>query len=275
LEPSSGAGEDGWSSGSGASSESVISIAREASSIDADALIEEESIVADLGADSVGWFLSVGALGVGDTALGGGVNGESAQAGSTGGGGSWTLSAVGVAGHASSTNGSESSLAAGHTVSVGDDAWGTDADVVERSGTWGAGSLTFALEEVESREAASAGSGSVTSVAGVGAVGADSTTRSDGSVGTAGTEVEGWAGGTVGRTVHTDLLSGIEELGSLASLLADGSRSDVSGSAGGTVGGEEWASVAWLGTGNTDSLETKLVFAAGDSASSIGGDWTM
>lgn len=82
--------------------------------------------------------------------MGAGIDLESREAGGAGGGGAGALRAVGAAGHAPSVDGSEAALAAGHAVSVGDDARGADAHSVARVSAGGAGILASALEEVES-----------------------------------------------------------------------------------------------------------------------------
>lgn len=62
-ELSGGAGEGGGGTGPDASSEGVGGVSREASSVDAHVLEEEEAVVADVAADAVLEVLAVGALG--------------------------------------------------------------------------------------------------------------------------------------------------------------------------------------------------------------------
>jgi hypothetical protein len=274
-ELSGSAGEGGGSAGTSAASEAVVSIAGEATAIDADALVVEESAVADVGADSTVRLLAVWALGVRDATLGGGVDGETGQAWGAGVDVAWALGAVGVASHAVAVEGSVSVLAAGHAVTVGDDAGRADADTVGWVCASGTGGLALALEEVEAGEAAGACASAVAGVAGVGAVGADSASGNDGSVDAAGAVGGSRAGSAVGWAAHADLLVGIKELGILASLLADGAGFDVSRCAGVAVGRSHWATVAGDGAGHANSLETELVLSAGDWAGAVEGDWSL
>lgn len=118
----SGTGESRSSPRTNAASEAIVSVTREASSIDADALVVEEAIVADVGANSSVEFLTVGTLGTGDAALSGGVDGEPSEAGSACVNSTRALGAVRAAGHTDAVDCCGSALATNHAISIGNDA---------------------------------------------------------------------------------------------------------------------------------------------------------
>jgi hypothetical protein len=258
-----------------ASAEGVGSVAIEAATVDADALVEEVSGLADAGADSLEEILTVGAAGLRDTSSCAGVKVESIDARGAAVDITWALSTVGVAGLAAAGDGGESWAATGDALSERDDTWGALADAVDGSGSSRAGGLAGSLEVVETAEAGSAGTGAVTCSTRVRAVGADTTSRTDGQVLAWGAVVEGGACGTVSWAGDASSLTVIVELVRKASLLADRACFHVSCSTGDAVLRIVGAAVAAGRAGNTESAETELVFSALDGARTVNGNRSM
>jgi hypothetical protein len=271
----SGRGRSLSAGSAGATTETIVRVAGEAATINADAFVVEEAGVADRLTSAVVSFLAVGALGGRDAPLSVGVNAEAGETLCATVDVSGALSAVGVARHTASAEGGESRGAAGDALSVADDPGVAAADAVDGGSAGGTSGLAEALEEVETAEAGRACPGAVAGGAGVGAAGADAAAGVDAGVGAGEAVAVGRAGAAFAVTVDALLLVGIEELLSEATLLTDRAGADVAGSALEAVLRSVLAAVATRRAGNANALEGELIFAALHSAGSVGGDGAL